>query len=119
MEVHHTFKPLIIDHSIKPNIRTSDEYILIFAKRINTDFPPRSVEALQARIGHLRDQMLINYTEYISQMVSLSEFTELDDSDVQRQHSRSVELWFDQAIEQLFAAQIRQFEVRTLFNPVV
>jgi hypothetical protein len=111
LEVNRTAKRLSIDRSIRPNLRTSEECIRNLTATLGKALPSRMAEALPAGIDNLRRQMLLDYTESISQMVSTSEFTALDDSDLQRDYSRSIETWFDQAIDELFDAVTEQIDV--------
>jgi hypothetical protein len=114
LEINGTTKALVIDEKIGPNLPTSEECIRSLNARMRQPLSPSFAEVLQARVDKLRHRMLLGYNESISQMVSLSEFTVLDDLDVQQKHSRSVEIWFNQALEELFSIVMEYPEVRTI-----
>jgi hypothetical protein len=108
-----TIRPLMVDQSIKPHLRTSDECIGILTTRMSRPISSSLRQFLQTRVNQLRERMLSSYTESVSQMASYSELTGLDDKAVQRSHTRSIETWFDQAIEELFTVIIEHPKVRT------
>jgi hypothetical protein len=112
LNVSGTRIALTVDDTVKPLLRTSEQCIRALTKRMDPPWPSSLVEFLQSRVDQLRQRTLLSYTESVSQMASLSAFTGRNDSDVQREHSRSVEIWFDHAIEELFAALVKQYDVR-------
>jgi hypothetical protein len=111
MNLGGTTTPLNVDQSIRPDLPTSEECIRSLTTRLEQPLLPSLTKFLQVRVDRLRQQMLLSYTETISQMASFSTFTGRDDSDEQREHSRSIEIWFDQAIEELFTTLIKRLKV--------
>jgi hypothetical protein len=111
LDISTAQKPLTIDDKIGPKLPTSEQCIRALTMKLHQPMPSSLVRGLQARIDQLRERMLISYTELISQMASLKEHTGSDDLDVQRKHSRGIETWFDQAVEELFAASTERPEV--------
>jgi hypothetical protein len=111
-----TTEPLTIASEIRPNLPTAEQCIETLFERIRQPIRPSSAETLQARINQLRQHTLLSHTETISRMVSIKHLTDQDDADVQRKHSRSVEVWFNQAIEELFAAVAKSVSFSFIFQ---
>jgi hypothetical protein len=112
MELTQVVQPLIIDSTITPNLPTPEECIRILSTKMGHSIPSSLATALRSRIERLRQWMLQNYSETMSQLVSMSDLIGQDDSDRQREHSHSIEIWFNQAVEGLFVAITEQSEVR-------
>lgn len=110
LTVGGTTKPIYIDSKILPDLPSTNDCITKMASRTRQPLPAASTRNFQTRVNQLRERVLLNYTTSISQMTSSSESTELQDSDMQRQYSRSLESWFSQAIEELYTAHLKQPE---------
>jgi hypothetical protein len=104
LTVDSVSKPLAVDHNIGPKLPSADECIRNLAANRKQPLPSALADPLHNRIDRLRHRMLRSYTESVSRMVSLSEFTGIHDSDEQREYSRSIEAWFNQAIQELYVA---------------
>lgn len=96
-------QPLKVNSDIRPNLPTPQQAIADLSARSQRPLPSSLAAGLCSRINLLRERVLSNYTASISQMASTTGFKGLSDSDFQRNHCRSFEIWFDQAIEELFA----------------
>ncbi|KAH8083225.1 hypothetical protein HD553DRAFT_357583, partial [Filobasidium floriforme] len=104
LEIGEATKPMAIDSSIRPHLPSAEECLRNLSAGTNHSVPSSLAEVLISRIEQLRKRMLLSYTESVSQMASSSEFTGIDDADVQHKYSRSIEVWFDRAVGELFDA---------------
>lgn len=112
MELGGATRPLAVASDVKPRLPTAEDCIRNLNGRMKQPIPTSLLDTLRIRIDHLRQRMLFNYTKLVSQMVSLSEHTGQNDLELQKKHSRSLETWFEQAIEQLFEALQTQPGIR-------
>lgn len=111
LQVDGMAKPLNINTEIRPSLPTSEECIRNLAAKAPQS---SSIDGLKVRIDHLRQRVLLGYTETISQMTTLRGHTGTDDWDLQRIHCRSLEAWFDRALDELLVAHTKQpdFSIR-------
>ncbi|KAG7561828.1 hypothetical protein FFLO_02729 [Filobasidium floriforme] len=116
LQVGDTNSALVVNPLVGPNLPTAEECIQSLTTTRRQPLHASFVTVLQARIEQLRQRMLVSYTDSISKMASHT-CTERDDVDVQREYSRSIEIWFGQAIEQLFAVLAGKSQVRILTVP--
>jgi hypothetical protein len=105
-----TIVPLTIDNNIRPVLPTSEECVRSFMAGKLRRMPSSWMSTLKNRIDRLREKVLLSYDETMKYMTPLAG---LEDSEVQRKHSRSLEAWFEQAIDELFAVHMAQLEVST------
>lgn len=112
LKIEEPFKSLTVDRKIKPNLPTTEECVCDITKRMRQPIPSSLAQALYARVADLRQRTLRSYTEIVSQLASLSVPSGQDDSDVQRQYSRSFEAWFSQAMKELSNSAMRRPHVR-------
>jgi hypothetical protein len=119
LEVDGTTTTLSVDRTISPNLPTAEDCIRTLTLRMEQPFSSAFLKVLQERVDQLRRRMLVKYIESVSHMVSFSAFTGRSDSDVQREYSRSVEIWFDQAIEELSAVITEKPKVSSSFSRIL
>lgn len=104
LDVGCTKTALTIDHTIQPHLPSGQACIGAFATKTGQHLSLLFEKVLQTRIDQLRQQMLQNYAQSITQMVSSSPLTGRHDSETQREYSHSFEIWFEKAVQELIDA---------------
>lgn len=117
MKIGGVTEPLVVDATIRPNLPTSQQCVKILASKTSRIIPLALMEILQQRVDQLREQTLLSYSESILKMASAGKFTGLNDSEFQRSHCRSIEIWFNRAIEELFTTFTVHLKVRPQVSP--
>jgi hypothetical protein len=112
LNFEETGDPLVVNEDIRPNLPTAEHCLRTLMARRRQAISPYPAKALQARIHQLRERVLLGYTEIVSQLSTSGSITGLDALHIQKEHSRSMEVWFDRAAGELFAAYVEQSEVR-------